>query len=223
MVEPQADIARIESLPLRLVVADMLRTQIVEGKLRPGAPIVEAALAEQLNVSRAPVREAIQILEADGLIDNLPYKGKRVRPLTAKSVEEIYSIREQFEAFAVRRIIESRIDVSPLSDHVAAMFAAADASDLAALIAADAAFHRTIIMLADHGLLLTLWDHLALRIRQIMALRNRANPDLRQVAANHPPIVEALAAPDLERALALVSQHSRSASEIDLKWLEVEP
>ena len=223
MVEPQPDIARIESLPLRLVVADMLRTGIVEGRLRPGTPIVEAALAEQLNVSRAPVREAIQILEADGLIDNLPYKGKRVKPLTAKSVEEIYSIREQFEAFAVRRIIDSGADVSPLNAHVAAMFAAADAADLVALIAADAAFHRTLIRLADHGLLLTLWDHLALRIRQIMALRNRANADLRQVAANHPPIVDALAARNLDRVLSLVSQHSRSASEIDLKWLEVAP
>ncbi|TRL41201.1 GntR family transcriptional regulator [Rhizobium straminoryzae] len=223
MVEPQPDIARIESLPLRLVVADMLRTGIVEGRLRPGTPIVEAALAEQLNVSRAPVREAIQILEADGLIDNLPYKGKRVKPLTAKSVEEIYSIREQFEAFAVRRIIDSGADVSPLNAHVAAMFAAADAADLVALIAADAAFHRTLIRLADHGLLLTLWDHLALRIRQIMALRNRANADLRQVAANHPPIVDALTVRDLDRVLSLVSQHSRSASEIDLKWLEVAP
>lgn len=222
MADQTADIARIESLPLRLVVADMLRTGIVEGKLRPGTPIVEAVLAEQLNVSRAPVREAIQILQADGLIDSLPYKGKRVRPLTAKSVEEVYSIREQFEAFAVRRIIESNADVEALTQHVAAMFAAAEASDLPALITADAAFHRTIITLADHGLLLTLWDHLALRIRQIMALRNRANPDLREVAANHLPIVDALVERDLEKAIALVSQHSRSASEIDLRSLEAD-
>lgn len=222
MADQTADIARIESLPLRLVVADMLRTGIVEGKLRPGTPIVEAVLAEQLNVSRAPVREAIQILQADGLIDSLPYKGKRVRPLTAKSVEEVYSIREQFEAFAVRRIIDSNADVEALTQHVAAMFAAAEASDLPALITADAAFHRTIIMLADHGLLLTLWDHLALRIRQIMALRNRANPDLREVAANHLPIVDALVERDLEKAIALVSQHSRSASEIDLRSLEAD-
>ncbi len=54
MNEPQGDLTRIESVPLRIFVADALRAHIVEGKLRPGAPIVEAALAEQLKVSRAP-------------------------------------------------------------------------------------------------------------------------------------------------------------------------
>lgn len=223
MNEPQGDLTRIESVPLRIFVADALRAHIVEGKLRPGAPIVEAALAEQLKVSRAPVREAIQILEADGLIDNLPYKGKRVKPLTTKSVEEVYSVREQFEAFAIRRIIDSRVDVHPLNEHVEAMFAAAQEGDITALIAADAAFHRTIIQLAQHDLLLNLWDHLSLRIRQIMALRNQANADLSEVAANHPPIVQALLDYDLDTALALISQHSRSASELDLASVEFKP
>lgn len=223
MSEPQANLTRIESVPLRLVVADALRAHIVEGKLRPGAPIVEAVLADQLKVSRAPVREAIQILEADGLIENLPYKGKRVKPLTAKNVEEVYGIREQFEAFAVRRIIESRVDIHPLHAHVETMFTSAQAGDLPGLIAADVAFHRTLIQLAHHELLMDLWDHLALRIRQIMSLRNQANADLTAVAANHPPIVQALLAGKLEDALSLIATHSRAISDIDLASGEFEP
>ena len=219
----EVDVAPIENLPLRTVVADMLRTAIINGKIRPGTPIVETTLAEQLNVSRAPVREAIQILEADGLIENLPYKGKRVKPLTPKSVEEVYSLREQFEAFAVRRIVESRTDVSSLKPHVEAMFRAAEERDFEALMAADEKFHRTILVLANHELMLTLWDHLFMRIRQIMALRNSANRDLRAVARNHPPIVEALERRNMILAISLISDHTRSASEINLAALELEP
>jgi len=208
------DIARIENVPLRVSVADIIRQAIINGTMRPGTPVVEMALAEQLNVSRAPVREAIQILEADGLIESEPYKGKRVKPLSIKEVEELYSLREQFEAFAIRRIVESRADVSELTTHSDAMFAAAETGDLAALNVADEAFHRTLIRLADHNLMLSLWDNLYLRIRQIMALRNSANRDLRAVARNHPPIIAALEKRDMILAISLISDHTRSAAQI---------
>jgi DNA-binding GntR family transcriptional regulator len=184
--DPHApEIGRIENVPLRVSVAEIIRQAIINGTMRPGTPVVEMALAEQLNVSRAPVREAIQILEADGLIESEPYKGKRVKPLTLKEVEELYSLREQFEAFAIRRVVERQADVSELHEHSDAMYAAAERGDLAGLNTADEAFHRALIRLADHGLMLTLWDNLYLRIRQIMALRNSANRDLRAVALDH--------------------------------------
>ena len=224
MVEPAVtEMHKIDNQPLRLVVADMLRTAIINGQIKPGTPIVETTLAEQLNVSRAPVREAIQTLEADGLIENVPYKGKRVKPLTAKSVEEVYSLREQFEAFAIRRIVETDADVSLLHVHVAAMFAAAETRDFTALMSADEAFHRTLIERANHDLMLTLWDNLFLRIRQIMALRNSANRDLRAVARNHPPIVAALERKDMILAISLISDHTRSASQINLAEMGLEP
>lgn len=208
------DIARIENVPLRVSVAEIIRHAIINGTMRPGSAVVEMALAEQLNVSRAPVREAIQILEADGLIESEPYKGKRVKPLTVKGVEELYSLREQFEAFAIRRIVESRVDVSELRSHSDAMFAAAERGDIAALNTADEAFHRALIRLADHGLMLTLWDNLYLRIRQIMGLRNSANRDLRAVAQNHPPIIDAIERRDMILAISLISDHTRSAAQI---------
>lgn len=222
-VEAPADISRIENVPLRVSVAEIIRRAIIDGTMRPGTPIVEMTLAEQLNVSRAPVREAIQILEGDGLIENVPYKGKRVKPLTLKGVEELYSLREQFEAFAIRRVVESGVDVSELRTHSGRMFAAAETGDFSALNAADEAFHRTLIRLADHSLMLGMWDNLYLRIRQIMALRNSANRDLRQVAANHPPIIDAIEAGDMIRAISLISDHTRSAAQIRPEELGIEP
>lgn len=217
------EISRIENVPLRVSVADIIRQAIINGSMRPGTPVVEMVLAEQLNVSRAPVREAIQILEADGLIESEPYKGKRVKPLTIKGVEELYSLREQFEAFAIRRVIERQADVSELHTHSDAMFAAAERGDLAALNVADEAFHRALIRLADHSLMLSLWDNLYLRIRQIMALRNSANRDLRAVARNHPPIIAAIEGRDTTLAVSLISAHTRSASQIAPEELGITP
>lgn len=212
----QTEIARIENVPLRLQVADTLRKAIINGKMKPGAPIVEMALAEQLDVSRAPVREAIQILETEGLIETVAYKGKRVKPLTRKEVEELYSLREQFEAFAVRRIVESGVDVSPLKRFSDAMIAAAGRDDFEALMEADEAFHRTLIQLSDHSILLSVWDTMFLRIHQIMALRNKANRNLKIVADNHPPIIAALEAKDMIGAISLISDHTRSAADLRL-------
>ena len=163
------DITPIENVPLRVQVANRLRKAILSGRMLPGAALVETALAEKMNVSRAPIREAIQILENDGLVETIAYKGKRVKPLTAREVAETYSLREVFEVMAVRLILESGAPLDTLRTHCDEMTAAAEANNFEALVVADEAFHHALIRLADHNLLLTSWKNLYLRIHQIMA------------------------------------------------------
>ncbi|WP_341862617.1 GntR family transcriptional regulator [Gymnodinialimonas sp. 57CJ19] len=209
------DIAPIENVPLRVQVADQLRAAILSGRLRPGTSLVETALAEQMKVSRAPIREAIQILENDGLVETIAYKGKRVKPLTAREVAETYSLREVFEVMAVRRILENNAPLDALRTHCDEMTAAAKADNFARLVAADEAFHHALIRLADHDLLAASWRNLYLRIHQIMALRNRDERNLEEVAGNHPPIVQAIADGDADRAISLISDHTRALAAFD--------
>lgn len=216
-------ISPIENVTLRVQVADQLRNAILSGRLRPGTNLVETALAEQMNVSRAPIREAIQILQNDGLVETIAYKGKRVKPLTAREVEETYSMREAFEVMAVRRILDNNVPVDSLREHCDAMAAAAKADDLEALIAADEAFHRTLIQIADHNLLFTSWKNLYLRIHQIMALRQRDERNLSEIAANHPPIVQALADGNTDLAIKLVSDHTKILGDFDPETIAETP
>ncbi|MBT8335551.1 MAG: GntR family transcriptional regulator [Gemmatimonadetes bacterium] len=213
MAEPP--LGPIEQTPLRRQVAERLRTAIVTGRLRPGSPLTETALAEQLQVSRAPIREAIQDLENDGLVETLPYRGKRVKPLTVREVTEIREMRQRFEVMAVQRIGSRGAAVDELWGPCRAMAAAAERGDRDALIAADEAFHRTLIQLSDHRLLAQLWGGLYLRIHQIMALRNDRDVDLADIAAAHPPIVKALEAGDVECAVRLVSRHFDALADFD--------
>jgi len=209
-------LASLEARPLRVRVAEVLREAILRGELKPGETLTELTLARQLKVSRAPIREAMRILAEEGLIETVPYKGTTVRRLTARDVEETYSLREQLEAFAIRRIIESPdpIDTSLLERLCASMEDAAARGDLARLNSEDERFHRTMIQLGRHELLMTMWHVVAMRVRQIISLRNERNHDLIQVARNHPPIVAAITRRDLEEALALLKPHILSAADL---------
>lgn len=205
----------IEQTPLRVQVAERLRSAIVTGKLRPGTALVETALAEQLQVSRAPIREAIQDLENDGLVETVAYRRKRVKPLTVREVVEICEMRQRFEVMAVRRVLDQGTEVDALWAPCRAMEDAAAAGDREALIAADEAFHQTLIQLSDHQLLAQLWAGLYLRIHQIMSLRNDREVDLVDIAGTHPPIVRALEANDVERAIRLASEHANALADFD--------
>lgn len=205
----------IEQTPLRVQVAERLRTAIVTGRLRPGEPLTETGVAAQLKVSRAPVREAIQDLENDGLVETVAYRGKRVKPLSVREVTEIREMRQHFEVMAVRRIVEQGVAVDELWDPCRTMEEAAAAGDRDALIVADEAFHRALIRLSDHRLLGQLWAGLHPRIHQIMSLRHDRDVDLRDIAATHPPIVRALEARDVARAVRLVSDHFDALADFD--------
>ncbi len=210
-----ATLGPIEQTPLKVQIADRLRRAIVTGRLRPGTVLVETALAEQLNVSRAPVREAVQILENDGLVETAAYKGKRVKPLTVREVVETCELRTVFEVTAVRRILARGTAVDPLWAPCDAMSRAAVAGDRDALVAADEAFHRMLIGLSDHHLLAQQWAGLYLRIHQIMSLRNDRDVNLGDIAANHPPIVRALSERDGPLAERLIAEHTTTLAGFD--------
>lgn len=207
--------APIEQTPLKVQIADQLRRAIVTGRLRPGAVLVETALAEQLNVSRAPIREAVQMLENDGLVETVAYKGKRVKPLTVREVVETCEMRTMFEVAAARRILAHDTGVDTLWQPCRVMAAAAAAGDREALVVADEAFHRMLIELSGHALLGQLWAGLYLRIHQIMSLRNDRDVNLADIAANHPPIVRALAARDGALAERLIAEHTHALASFD--------
>lgn len=205
----------IEQTPLKVQVAEQLRRAIVTGRLRPGTVLVESALATQMRVSRAPVREAVQMLERDGLVETVAYKGMRVKPLTVRDVVETCEMRTVFEVTAARRVLAAGVAVDALWGPCRAMEAAARAGDREALVAADEAFHRQLILLSDHQLLAQLWQGLYLRIHQIMSLRRDRDVNLADIAANHPPIVRALAARDSALAERLIAEHTHALSSFD--------
>lgn len=208
-------------VPLPERVADALRESILNGGFKPGEALTEAHLATELGVSRAPIREALRILAGEGLVETIPYKGTTVRKISRKDIEEVYSLRGELEAFALERLITAAdpVDLAPLDERCARMKVLAADGNFAKLSAEDEAFHRTMIALTGHELLASVWDSLAIRMRFIIAMRNRHNTDPMQVALNHIPIVEAIRNRDLDAARTIIAAHVQSAADL-IGWVE---
>jgi DNA-binding GntR family transcriptional regulator len=207
---------QIRNKSLREHVLDTLRGAILNGELRPGQTLVEMEIAAQLGVSRAPLREAIHILNSEGLLETIPYHGTTVRKLTRADIEELYSLRSVLESFAVQRIVErgEEGDISSLHDLYEQLLAAAKTNSWSEVNTLDRRFHDEIIQLSGHSLLATTWSNVAMRVQQVMSLLNLHNRDITQVAQNHVPIIEAIEARDLDTALVEIRQHIANTGDL---------
>jgi DNA-binding GntR family transcriptional regulator len=206
----------IENRSLRDRVLDALREAILTGEFKPGQQLIETELAESLGVSRAPLREALQILSTEGMVETVPYHGTTVRRLSKTDIEELYSLRSVLETFAIRRVVDHNNpeQVARLRKCFDDMLTAANAGDLKQVNQIDREFHDTLIELSGHSLLLTSWNVVSMRVRQVMALLNRRNSDLKKIAYNHLPIIEAIEAGEIEKAVQLMQNHVAASGEL---------
>ncbi|MFQ6806886.1 MAG: GntR family transcriptional regulator [Lachnospiraceae bacterium] len=141
-----------EYLPLRDVVFNTLRQAILRGELKPGERLMEIALSRRLGVSRTPVREAIRMLELEGLVKMVPRKGAQVAQITEQDLNDVLEVRLGLEElavqFACQRITQE--ELKALEDSVQLFEQAMNQDDLTALAEADVKFHE-IIYNATHN------------------------------------------------------------------------
>src|SRR5215472_442807 len=129
---------RRSAAPLRHEVLDALRSSIVNGRLAPGARLIERELIGMTGVSRTVIREALRQLEAEGLVDVVPNRGAVVRELTVEEARDLYAIRALLEGLAARMFVEKagEQDIAALGRELKATAAAYRRRDPEATIAA---------------------------------------------------------------------------------------
>jgi len=197
--------------PLVKSVLQNISEAIVIGRLQPGHKLVETQLAEQLGVSRGPIREAIRRLEQMGLVEKIPYRGAFVSQLTDYDIEELYSVRESLEGLAARLLAQRQDErvVASLNAIINSMSQAAEAGDESKIVTLDADFHDSLISLCDHKLLNEIWEPVSIRMRRFLLLKNkyRYENDLRMVVRLHTPIIEAIAAGNVAEAEMAARKH----------------
>lgn len=168
---------RIEAPPsMADLAARALRGIILSGDLRPGERVVENRLADVLGVSRPPLREAMRVLEQEGLITQIPRRGAVVTPLTLHDVYEIFSLREELERVAIYLGVPVR-DGERL-DRVRAAFAllqeAAEAGDPGAVTERGFDFHTAVVGLAGNGRLEAAYRSMSLQMQLCMGMNRKA-------------------------------------------------
>ena len=203
----QAEWRKVRPRTLVAQAADSIVAAVTRGLILPGDRIVEQGLADALGTSRVPVREALRLLESQGLVVSKPYKGVWLMPLTRARVDEVNEVRLALETTAARRAMTRvRNDGSALRglrraiDELELMATRHDGYGLAS---ADTAFHRELCSLSGNQVLCAVWETIALPMTIIIGL-STLGKSMHGIVEEHRILLEVFArgdAADLDRAI----------------------
>lgn len=202
--------------PLRDVVFENLRDAIITQVLKPGERLMEIQLADEMGVSRTPVREAIRKLELEGLVVMVPRKGAYVAGVSMKDIHEVYEVRSALEMLAVTLAAERITDeeLNALEQQVlreSEEEAKKDGSDLDNIIYIDSSFHDIIYQAARNQRLVQFVNILQEQLQRFRAA-SLARPGRSKTALEeHKQIVEALSERNGELASKLAQEHIENA------------
>lgn len=195
-------------------VAETLRQQLAGGALKPGDRLIEMRIARQMGVSQTPVREALRLLEREGLVEHRPRRGVYVTRLSAHDIDEIYSLRCALESLAIRRAMRSMtaVDLTGIEGIVAAMEAAARDGDADGLVALASRFHEAICALSRHGRLLSMWRSIVAQTRHVSTTAGHLYvAHLPTEAAYHRDVLNAMRTGDPDAAERAIQEHFHQA------------
>lgn len=183
----------LERTVMREQIKELIIQRILDGTYRPGQRVVELQLVNELGVSQAPVREAFRDLEAMRFIETEPYRGARVRAVSAEELAESYPVRAVLEELA-GQLASPNVDEElqlQLDAEVQAMRAAARIGDQHGLLVHDSRFHELIVEAAGNAVLLDAWSGLPIEAFTLVSVI-KSPLDLVAIANTHLPILDSL-------------------------------
>jgi DNA-binding GntR family transcriptional regulator len=219
ILEPRR-LAQVHPRTMVEQAAEAVVAAAARGVFLPGDRLVEAEIARELGISRVPVREALRLLESQGIVVSTPYKGMRLMQVTSRMVAELMRVRTALESLALREIVAE----GPLPPErlMAARRAAqryeeaAEGRDTAVLVAADEAFHGELCRLSGNRVLHGLWLSVARQLSVVWGLGHDVRPKSR-TGGEHREIIDCLARGDEAGALDALNRHLDWHGELDFE------
>jgi DNA-binding GntR family transcriptional regulator len=203
-------VANLQDHPsLQEKVYDHLKQAILAGEIQPGERLLETRLAKSLGVSRIPVREAIRKLERDGLIVAFPRRGVYASSLSARDVDEVYTVRSVLEGLAARLAAENRTDeqLDRLDAIVAEMAEQVERGDSVGLFATGREFHQVVLEAAGNAKLALLMDLMRSQIERLRRLRMQVSRRTHDVYGEYEAIRDAIRRGDAAAAETEMRAH----------------
>ncbi|MDO8119764.1 GntR family transcriptional regulator [Isoptericola sp. b490] len=196
----------------RTVLADQVKERLLEGILSgaypPDSRIVETTVAREMQVSQAPVREALRGLEALGVVEITPFRGARVRQPDQQELEDAYAVRCAIEVLGAKLAMPRMTDedIDELTALAEQMAAAADAEDGHIVAAVDTRFHGRIMELSGNKALTRVWQSLEPFARTYITLVMPGS-DPHWTYGLHVPIIDGVRRRDTEAVVRALEDH----------------
>ena len=202
-------------LPLRDVVFQTLRGAILKGDLKPGERLMELQLAAQLGVSRTPIREAIRMLEQEGLAVTVPRKGAEVAKMTEKDMEDVLQIRRSLEDLAVRLSCEkiTSTELQELREAMEDFEEKTKSGNVPEIAKADVTFHEILYKASDNPKLILLLNNLREQIYRYRVEYLKDTSIYSQLIKEHRAMYTALTSKDKEKVAQYVDVHLHNQAE----------
>jgi DNA-binding GntR family transcriptional regulator len=216
MKEPRLVPIKLDNYkPLREMVFESLREAINLGRLRPGERLMEIQLAEEMGVSRTPVREAIRKLELEGFVAMVPRKGAYVAGISLKDIVDVFEIRASLEALAAglaaERITDEEMELLERSLVEISEFSTDE--NIRAIVDGDVNFHDIIYKASRNQRLVQIIIHLQEQIHRFR-MTSLSQPGRTKIALDeHKSIVEAISDRNVELAQQLAREHIENAEQ----------
>ncbi|WP_293795584.1 GntR family transcriptional regulator [uncultured Pantoea sp.] len=202
---------------------DAILSAASRGLILPGDRIAEPELVAKLGMSRVPIREALRILESQGIVTSEPYKGIRLMEISHQRLEQIIDVRIPLETLACRRAIEagrnSAEQLNQLYQGVAQMQAMMQNDDVYGFASADTDFHRTLCSFAHNPVLSNLWESIARQLTVIFGLSTMGK-SMSDIIEEHQRLINVFADGDIAKMTDEVENHIRiQALDVDYETL----
>jgi len=201
--------------PLRELVLEAIRDAIINGTLKPRERLMEIQMAEELGVSRTPIREALRKLELEGFIVMIPRKGAFVADMTFKDIADIFEIRAALEGLAAGLAAERITDeeLEKMERHLVEKADTIARGDMERLVEVDTEFHESIYKASRNDRLQGIINNLREQIQRFRATSLAYPGRMKQSLDEHRAIVEAIHARDAALARQVTQEHIENAEQ----------
>ncbi|MCR5420760.1 MAG: GntR family transcriptional regulator [Lachnospiraceae bacterium] len=223
MEESKLQLIIDEYLPLRDVVFNTLRQGILKGDLKPGERLMEIHLANRLGVSRTPIREAIRMLELEGLVTMVPRKGAEVARISKQDLRDVLEVRRSLDSLAVslaceRITEEEKIDLEAAQKVFESSIMTRDATTIAE---ADVKFHDVILKASKNSRLVQMVNNLAERVYRYRLEYIKDSTNHERLIEEHRNIMKYIDNGDTEKACRTSEMHIDNQEKNIISQLEL--
>lgn len=216
--------AEIQKTTLDSQAANVLRRKIIEGTLSAGSRLTEIALSKEYELSRGTIRAALRQLVSEGIVQQVPYTGWEVTPLSSKDAWELYTLRSSLEALAASLAAEfiTTEGKERLNKSMTDLTRACKSRNKKIAAEADYNLHLTIIRLSGHKRLEEQYNLIARQVQRYIFTSDALLPDQFELVEQHKPMVQAILNGNRKKAEALARAHNEEEGKALVSYLKTQ-